>query len=290
MTRLGSTHSAVPYRNLPVEIPGLVAIGAERAARLVVNIDGAAMTARGRYVSGGYFEALRTTPLAGRLIVANDDRAGSAPVAVLSYELAAQQFANVAEAVGAAIRVGQDAVTVVGILPPGFDGVTAVDLRPVADDRRAVWLPLTRSKEPALPGAIGPTIVARLADGTSRSRAESALQFLVEGLNRASAEREPLTAVRLAPFHRFDPSMTLVERFGGAVALMAVPMIFSPSPASTSRRFIFPEDSRGRTSWRCESLLARPAPVSRASWRSRRHSSQSPQASPHGRSAVRRFV
>src|SRR5688572_8018673 len=49
-----------------------------------VMIKGEAELARGEYVSGDFFRGLAVSPAAGRLIGADDDRAGAAPVAVLS--------------------------------------------------------------------------------------------------------------------------------------------------------------------------------------------------------------
>jgi hypothetical protein len=49
-----------------------------------VMIKGEAELAKGEYVSGDFFRGLAVSPASGRLIVADDDRAGAAPVAVLS--------------------------------------------------------------------------------------------------------------------------------------------------------------------------------------------------------------
>src|SRR6476659_10461561 len=56
----------------------------KKAGGVTVRIQGQAELAQGEYVSGDFFRGLAVSPAAGRLIVVDDDRAGAAPVAVLS--------------------------------------------------------------------------------------------------------------------------------------------------------------------------------------------------------------
>jgi predicted permease len=86
-------------------------------------VQGHAVLADGEYVSGEYFRTLGVAPAAGRLIVTDDDRAGSAAVAVLSYSFSQKHFANSAPAIGQTIRINGVAFTVAGVAPPEFFGV-----------------------------------------------------------------------------------------------------------------------------------------------------------------------
>src|SRR5262249_324839 len=77
----------------------------------------------GAYVSGGFFTGLGIPPAAGRLIAADDDRAGAPAVAVVSQRFSHTHFGGPMNAVGQTIVVNHVPVTVVGVAPPGFFGV-----------------------------------------------------------------------------------------------------------------------------------------------------------------------
>ena len=62
-------------------------------------------------------------PAAGRLIFANDDRAGAVPVAVLSLGYCERRFGDVASATGQQILINSVPFTVVGVTPSEFFGV-----------------------------------------------------------------------------------------------------------------------------------------------------------------------
>ena len=74
--------------------------------------DGLSVTVRentdaltGQYVSGDYFRGMGVRPAAGRFILAADDEAGSAAVAVLSYRFSLQRFGDASRAVDQSIRI-----------------------------------------------------------------------------------------------------------------------------------------------------------------------------------------
>ncbi len=86
-------------------------------------IRGQAMSASTEYVTGEYFRGLSVTPTAGRLIEADDDRAGAAPVAVLSFATSQQRFGGAASAIGQSVLVDNVPFTVIGVAPREFFGV-----------------------------------------------------------------------------------------------------------------------------------------------------------------------
>ncbi|HXB69679.1 MAG TPA: ABC transporter permease [Candidatus Acidoferrales bacterium] len=91
--------------------------------RLNLTIKGQAGIAAGEYVSGGYFGGLAVPPVAGRLIIPDDDRAGARPVAVVSYAYSQRRFGGAANAAGQPILIDNLPFTVVGVTPPEFFGV-----------------------------------------------------------------------------------------------------------------------------------------------------------------------
>ena len=88
------------------------------------------LTARGQatragteYVTGEYFRGLAVSPAAGRLIDSEDDRAGAAPVAVISFATSENRFGGPQNAIGQSILVDNIPFTVIGVAPPEFFGV-----------------------------------------------------------------------------------------------------------------------------------------------------------------------
>jgi predicted permease len=90
-------------------------------------IRGQALSSTTEYVTGEYFRGLAVSPAAGRLIDSEDDLAGAAPVAVLSFATSQNRFGAPVNAVGQPILVDNVAFTVVGVTPPQFFGVDPAD-------------------------------------------------------------------------------------------------------------------------------------------------------------------
>src|SRR5262249_43782024 len=83
--------------------------------------------------SSEYFRALRTNAIAGRLFTAAEDAASSgAEVTLLSARLWRRRFAADPAAVGSTLRVNDVPLTVVGILPEGFAGLSG---------KAELWIP-----------------------------------------------------------------------------------------------------------------------------------------------------
>ena len=101
-----------------------------------VAVNGRADVVSGQVVSGNYFAVLGLTPAAGRLIVESDDRAGAAPVAVISHAFWQRQFALAPGAVGMPMTVNGIAFTIVGVTPRGFHGTLETG------DSPAITLPI----------------------------------------------------------------------------------------------------------------------------------------------------
>lgn len=134
----------------------------------------------GAIVSGSYFATMGVNPVAGRLLQEDDAVRGAAPVAVLSTETWRNRF-NADEAViGEAIRINGRPVTVVGVAPPGFTGVSL-------ETRIDVWLPMSLA-DMALDGfsldlLYGDNVswleaVARLSPGVTAANAQQMLDTM----------------------------------------------------------------------------------------------------------------
>ena len=92
--------------------------GYQGAGRLHVLAGGQAGLANGEYVSGEYFSGLGIVPFTGRFLAPDDDQAGVAPVAVVSYELSEKRFGGPESPVGQSVRINNVPFTIVGVSPP----------------------------------------------------------------------------------------------------------------------------------------------------------------------------
>jgi len=126
----GSISPIFPYPALPVfQDTGAVFsdVFAYARAREVnsmdLSINGQSETASGELVSGNYFQGLGVAPVAGRTILADDDKTGADPVAVVSYAFSQKHFHGPVGAVGKTISLNNTAFTVAGVAPPEFFGV-----------------------------------------------------------------------------------------------------------------------------------------------------------------------
>lgn len=170
-----------------------------------LTVRGQATIASTEYVTGGYFRGLAVSPAAGRLIGPEDDRAGAAPVAVLSFAASRQRFGEPWNAVGQSILVDNVPFTVIGVAPPEFFGVdpaAAPDLylplhaNLLVDGARAARMYSDRN-------FYWIEMMGRLRPGVSLAQAQAALaprfHRWVEATATTEGERARLPALVLNP-------------------------------------------------------------------------------------------
>ncbi|MBV9924265.1 MAG: ABC transporter permease [Acidobacteria bacterium] len=99
-----------------------------------VNLTGAGEPERltGSLVTANYFRAFGVEPALGRVFGADEERAGPAPVAVLSDGLWKRRFGGDPSVVGKTLTLDGKGVTVVGVAPPEFQYPAGAEL----------WVPL----------------------------------------------------------------------------------------------------------------------------------------------------
>ena len=211
-SELGSTAAILPYPAFEVfQKSGSsvfsTAFAFRKTGQLNVLINGQASAAGGEYVSSDYFHGLGIPPAAGRLLIADDDRAGALPVAVISFGLAQARFGGAANASGASILIDNIPFTVVGVTPPEFFGVEPGD----APD---VFIPLRANLavgDAAFGGLAAAYLdrnyywvemMARLRPGISLVQAQAALagpfHQWVESTAKTERERADLPELKLA--------------------------------------------------------------------------------------------
>jgi predicted permease len=174
----------------------------KQAGSVNVMIKGEAELAKGEYVSGDFFRGLAVSPAAGRLIGADDDRAGAAPVAVLSLGYSQRRFGDAAGAIGQALLVNNVPFTVVGVAPPEFFGVDPAEAPHVYLPMHASFLFDPDAGRLFIDqNYYWVEMMGRLGSGVSLARAQSALEgpFAQWVASTATNDRERanLPALRL---------------------------------------------------------------------------------------------
>ena len=126
----------------------------------------------GEVVSSDYFRTLRVTPAAGRAFTSSEDTpAGAQPVTLIGARLWRRKFAANPAVIGERLVVNDVPLTIVGILPDGFAGLTG---------KAELWIPppmaarLTYSEYLTTPQNFI-SVVARLKDGVALSQANAEL-------------------------------------------------------------------------------------------------------------------
>ena len=79
------------------------------------------------YVSGNYFSTLRLKPTLGRLILPSEGEVlGADPVMVLAYSFWKTRFGGDPEIVGKKVTMDGHPITIVGVGPKGFEGISSI--------------------------------------------------------------------------------------------------------------------------------------------------------------------
>jgi hypothetical protein len=148
-------------------------------------------------VSASFVTTLGVRPALGRTLTEADDARGAPPVAILSYRLWERSFGRNPQVIGTSVRLDHRAVTIVGIMPAGFEFPRGTD----------VWLPLL----PMLDGAF-----AKYGEETVKQSVG-----VLYGLGRRTRARSP-TVIRqdldriLAALDRSQPKqIAVVTSFAG---------------------------------------------------------------------------
>jgi putative ABC transport system permease protein len=155
----------------------------------------------GEMVSPGSFPLLRARAVRGRVLAfADDDVANPSPVVVLSHALWSRRFASDPGMVGRAVRINGLMLTVVGVLPEGFHGLSgSADIwTPTTMAPRLTYADYVRTNQNFI------SVVGRLRRGVSLEGARAELAVLGATINRAlpsdpdnPAERVGATAVTI---------------------------------------------------------------------------------------------
>jgi len=111
------------YVQLRDHLPQFSDLVAYATSQFTFTARGASEFANGQFVSGNYFNGLGAVPILGRAIVTDDDAPGKPPVVVLSYRYWQKRFGADPSILNQAVSINQRTATVVGVMPPLFQGL-----------------------------------------------------------------------------------------------------------------------------------------------------------------------
>lgn len=133
---------------------------------------------RGTSVTEDFFPLFRTAPIKGRLIQADDFKEGNDYVAIVSYALWQRRFGASDNVIGSKVQVSNFSITIVGVMPPGFDYPTQTEiwfpfpLNPVNEKRFNRFL----------------NVVGRLKPGVTIQQAQTEMGLMSERLAQTYVE------------------------------------------------------------------------------------------------------
>ena len=146
-----------------------------RAGETAVMVGSVADYAHVARISAEFFRVFEVDPVAGRFFTSEEMKAGGGGAALLSYAHWQSRFGGRSDALGQTIRVFGKTLTVVGILPPGFQ----------FPDKTEIWIP-TNTIVPDAEGRAGLNrqVVGLLKEGVSLEQAQSEMGLIAARLEQ----------------------------------------------------------------------------------------------------------
>ena len=159
------------------------------------NFTGAGEPERlqGRLVSAEFFSTLGIKPMPGRDFLAEDDRPGASPAAILSYGFWQRRFGGDESIIGKQLTLNNQSFTVVGITPQDFQFGAEADV--------SVPIGLSAERFRARGSDPGTGVVARLRPDSSQQQAETELNQIAARLEQQYPETNKGRRVLLTPLH-----------------------------------------------------------------------------------------
>jgi putative ABC transport system permease protein len=173
----------------------------------------------GAAVSSDFLPMLGVHPLLGRNFDATQDQAGTAPVALLSYQLWQSHFAGAPNVLGRTVALNGRGFTIIGVLPPDFRWTEKIDLlEPIG----------VKANDPDFNdrGDRGDMVVlGRLAPGISFAQARAEMEGIAARLAQAYPGANDQFGVELQPIRDVfvsDLRPEVLVLFGAAVFVLLI--------------------------------------------------------------------
>jgi predicted permease len=166
------------------------------------SITGAGEAERVRVgmVSKGFFEILGVSPVQGRTFTADDDRLGSAPVAMISAGLWQRKFGSAPDIIGKRITMNGEGYTVIGIVPARFL-LESTNFNSAKD----VFLPIGAFKDPLFQRRDvheGTRAIGRLKPGVTLGAAHADMSQIASNLALEYPDSDKGAGISLVPLKK----------------------------------------------------------------------------------------
>ncbi len=159
--------------------------------RNAITADGSVELVAVAAISAAGFRVARVPPLIGRTLVDADASPGATPVVVIGHDVWERRFARAPDVIGRELRLGEDAHTIVGVMPDGFR--FPFNFR--------YWVPL-RLKADAMLRDAGPegVVFGRLAPDATLAQAHAEVSALGILPSIDAGPEAEATAARVVPY------------------------------------------------------------------------------------------
>ena len=166
------------------------------------SITGAGEAERVRVgtVSKGFFEILGVSPVQGRTFTADDDRLGSAPVAMISAGLWQRKFGSAPDIIGKRITMNGEGYTVIGIVPARFQ-LESTNFNSAKD----VFVPMGAFKDPLFQRRDvheGTRAIGRLKPGVTLDAAHADMSQIASNLALEYPDSDKGAGISLVPLKK----------------------------------------------------------------------------------------
>ena len=182
------------WRDQTTSFDGIAAWGTQLA-----NLDtGGADPERVRAdrVTANLFPLLGVTPASGRGLTDADDAPGAPAVALLSYGTWQRRFGGRADAIGRVMRLDEEPVTIVGVMPAGFE---------FPAEQTEMWVPMAFTAEERLRmGSHYLSGIGRLKPGVSVERARSDVNTVAAHIAQSNPESSAGWDVLVFPLQDYN--------------------------------------------------------------------------------------
>ena len=203
-----------------------------------ITLTGAGQPERlnARMVTAPLLPILGVDALIGRTFRADEDRAGGAPVVLLSYGLWQRRFGGASDVLGKSIDLDSRQYTIVGVLPKGFELLQPAEVfLPLMP--WAATLPDDRNWHPGI------MVVGRLQPGVTREQARTGMVTITKRLEQQYPDYNTGTSADVVPLQD-----QMVQNIRPALILLlgAVSFVLLIACANVANLLLSRAASRGR--------------------------------------------
>ncbi len=206
----------VDWRNQSQSFDQMAAIGSQD---FILSGGGEPERVQAATVTDNLFESLGVAPIIGRAFSDDEEKAGGAPVALISYGLWQRRFGANPDLSGKTISLDDATFSVIGVMPSGFQ---------IPSEHIDVWMPLVPNtpeiflKNRAIHVFIA---LARLKPGVTLEQSQTEMSMIAGRIQQQYPDADPGHAIQLKSLHEvmvgtIRPSLFVL--FGAVVFVLAV--------------------------------------------------------------------